>query len=173
MKLRHFVPWLCTKKYLSCQAAFFKTVYVLRSVCSLTDLPHSIWVDDSSHHHCQLHCPGSGTTFARWGQDTTVWTPGKLKRYDALCDPYVNMTKSGWQFWLLIIWFYLSGDACSYSTKRPSRCNQILSHLYMATLKLLPTKSWHTFMKMLLLNPNSSSYRYLSHFGFLSFFHPS
>lgn len=48
--------------------------------CSLTDSPHSVWVDDSSHHHRQLHRPGFRTTFAWRGQDTAVWTPGKLNR---------------------------------------------------------------------------------------------
>lgn len=44
---------------------------------SLTDPSHSIWVDDPSHHHCKLHRPRSGTTFAWWRQDATVWTPGE------------------------------------------------------------------------------------------------
>lgn len=93
---------------------YFSTVYihVPKSVFSLTELPHSIWVDDSCHHHCQLHCPGSGTTFTWWGQDAVVWTPGKFKkkkerkekekkkRHDTVCKPYVNLIKSRRHFWL-------------------------------------------------------------------------
>lgn len=100
------------KKHLSCQAVLFKCcvfntietvkIYISKSVCSLTDLPYSIWVDDSSHHHCQLHRLGSGTTFAWWGQDATLWAPGELDRHDTVCEPNVNVIKSRWQCWLLI-----------------------------------------------------------------------
>lgn len=44
---------------------------------SLTDTPHSIWVDDSRYHHCQLYRSGSGTTSARWGQDAALRAPGR------------------------------------------------------------------------------------------------
>lgn len=39
--------------------------------------------------------------------------------------------------------------------KRQSKCTQILFHLYIATLKLLHTKRWHIFMKILLSLPFS------------------
>lgn len=61
-------------------------LYCVNLCLSLTDTPHSIWVDDSCYHHCQLHRSGSGTASARWGQDAALRAPGRLSGNTSVCN---------------------------------------------------------------------------------------